>query len=203
MRLLVSLFAVLAVSGPACAQSLPSQPSPTGLQHPDLAQQSAVYVKVQLGKPVKVSALTDQTQSNNAEPATAGGRNGGPCVTLEAANPARVCGEGFALPGRVTLAAGTMAKIILLGWGERLREPARGFLPGTPCRASSIGFTSRVTGGDAARRNGCEEHTSASVEPGRFAFACVHGSDVAGEYKHSGAGVGHHGGARPKVAHQD
>ncbi len=57
MRLLVSLFGVLAVSGCACAQSLPSQQSSTGLQHPDLAQQSAVYVKVQLGKPVKVSAL--------------------------------------------------------------------------------------------------------------------------------------------------
>lgn len=194
--------------------SLPSQQSSTGLQHPDLAQQSAVYVKVQLGKPVKVSALKpgdviegklaqdvysgdrelfaagsqvhltvdklgrrrrvpndhwpwvikaftprhenyptfqsatvsspdgkdvarkshaaalsgvpsngasagslpslDQTQSNNAEPATAGGRNGGPFVTLEAANPA-ASGEGFALPGPVTLAAGTMAKIILLG----------------------------------------------------------------------------------------
>jgi len=234
MRLLVSLFAVLAVSGSACAQSLPSEQSSTGLQHPDLAQQSTVYVKVQLGKPVKVSALkpgdviegklaqdvysgdrelfaagsqvhltvdklgrrrrvpndhwpwvikaftprhenyptfqsatvsspdgkdvalrvslisinreteiraqiktkkshaaalsgvpsngasagslpsSDQTQSNNAEPATAGGRNGGPFVTLEAANPA-ASGEGFALPGPVMLPAGTMAKIILLG----------------------------------------------------------------------------------------
>ena len=57
MRLLGSLFAVLAVVGSACAQSLPSQQSSTGLRHPDLAQQSAVYVKVQLEKTVKVSAL--------------------------------------------------------------------------------------------------------------------------------------------------
>ncbi|MGA9966729.1 MAG: hypothetical protein WBQ10_16145, partial [Terriglobales bacterium] len=36
---------------------MPSQPSSTGLQYPDLALQSAVYVKVQLEKTVKVSAL--------------------------------------------------------------------------------------------------------------------------------------------------
>jgi hypothetical protein len=145
---------------------------------------------------------SDQTQSNNAEPATAGGRNGGLFVTLEAANPA-ASGEGFALPGPVTLAAGTMAKIILLGGVSASKSR-----PGDSFQArlvEPVRLDSQVVlpEGTLLRRKGCEEHTSASVEPGRFAFACVHGSDFAGEYKHSGAGVGHRGGARPKVAHQD
>ena len=229
MRLPGSLFAVLAVVGSACAQSLPSQQSSTG-QHPDLALQSAVYVKVQLEKTVKVSALKPgdvikgklaqdvysgdrelfaagsqvrltvdklgrrrrvpndywpwvikvftprhenyptfqsatvslpdgrevplrvslifinrETQvhapmetkrgghpttsstaqggdasAKQSESGNGGPRDGGPFVALQAINPTEVpaSGEsssGFALPGPVTLAAGTMAKIILLG----------------------------------------------------------------------------------------
>jgi hypothetical protein len=230
MRLLGSLFAVLAVVGSACAQSLPSHQSSTGLQHPDLAQRSAVYVKVQLEKTVKVSALKPgdviegrlaqdvysgdrelfaagsqvhltvdklgrrrrvpndywpwvikaftprhenyptfqsatvslpdgrevplrvslifinrETQvhaptetKKGGHPATSaaaqggdasaqqsesgngGARDSGPFVALQAINPAEISASGesssgFALPGPVTLAAGTMAKIILLG----------------------------------------------------------------------------------------
>jgi hypothetical protein len=59
MRLLRSLFAVLAVCGSVYAQSLPSGQAPgdaLNLQ-PDLALQSSVYVKVRLAKAVKISAL--------------------------------------------------------------------------------------------------------------------------------------------------
>lgn len=58
MRLLGSLFAVLAVCGSAYAQSSPSASAGDALNpQPDLALQSSVYVKVRLAKTVKVSAL--------------------------------------------------------------------------------------------------------------------------------------------------
>jgi hypothetical protein len=60
MRLLRSLFAVLTVCGSVCAQSSPSGQLSTGQainSQPDLALQSSVYVKVQLAKTVKISAL--------------------------------------------------------------------------------------------------------------------------------------------------
>jgi hypothetical protein len=59
MRLLRSVFAVLAVCASVYAQSLPSGRAPgdaLDLQ-PDLALQSSVYVKVRLAKAVKISAL--------------------------------------------------------------------------------------------------------------------------------------------------
>jgi hypothetical protein len=72
--------------------------------------------------PEKAKAETKKgDRSNDANSKNAGFSNGGVIVTLEAANPTEMLGasggnsSGFLSAGPVTLAAGTAAKIILLG----------------------------------------------------------------------------------------
>ena len=79
MRLLGSLFAVLAVCGSTCGQSVPpAQPSSGQAvdSQIDLALQSSVYVKVRLDKSIKVSALKpgDVIQGNLAQDVYSGDR---------------------------------------------------------------------------------------------------------------------------------
>jgi len=74
---------------------------------------------------VRPTSLPAQTESKEAGTTKSNNRSLGPVVTLEAANPAEALvtlgatsGEnasGTALPGPVTLGAGTQAKVIILG----------------------------------------------------------------------------------------
>jgi hypothetical protein len=87
MRLLRSLFTVLAVFGSVYGQSLPSGQPPTAHSidsPPDLALPSSVYVKVRLDKSIKVSALKpgDVIQGNLAQDVYSGDRELFPANSL-------------------------------------------------------------------------------------------------------------------------